>query len=71
MILPKQDPQSEPDEFARQGAMRPSSMLGEYWYFLKSTRKWWLLPILTVLIVLGALVVLSGSPAAPFIYALF
>jgi len=44
----------------------------ELWNFMKERKKFWLLPIVIVLIVLGALVVLaSGSAVAPFIYTLF
>lgn len=50
--------------------MRPS-LLKEFWLFLLSNKKWWLLPFLLAVLALGALVLLSGSPAAPFIYALF
>jgi drug/metabolite transporter superfamily protein YnfA len=45
--------------------------LAETWAFLKENKKWWLLPIVAVLLVFGALVLLSGSAAAPFIYTLF
>jgi hypothetical protein len=47
------------------------NVLGEFWYFLKSSKKWWLLPILLVLLVFGVLVFLSGTAAAPFIYTLY
>jgi hypothetical protein len=47
------------------------SILGDFWAFLRYNKKWWLLPILVVLVLLGALVVLSGTAAAPFIYTLF
>jgi uncharacterized protein DUF5989 len=43
----------------------------EYWQFLKESKKWWLLPILIVFLLLGILVILGGSGAAPFIYTLF
>lgn len=46
-------------------------LLAEFWDFLKLNKKWWLLPILIVMLALGALVLLSGSGAAPFIYTLF
>ncbi len=38
---------------------------------LKQNKKYWLIPILLVLLALGALVLLSGTAAAPFIYTLF
>ena len=45
--------------------------LGETWAFMKENKKWWLLPIVAVLILFGVLVLLSGSAVAPFIYTLF
>ena len=47
------------------------SLVGEFWYFLKENKKWWLTPIILALALLGALVILSGSGVAPFIYTLF
>ena len=47
------------------------SLVSEFWDFLKHNKKWWLLPIIIVILALGALVFLSGSGAAPFIYTLF
>ena len=48
------------------------STLGEFWGFLKVRKKWWLTPIVVMLVALGALIVLSqGSALAPFIYTLF
>ena len=46
-------------------------LVGDFWHFLRSTKKWWFLPILAVMLVLGALMVLGGTAAAPFIYTLF
>lgn len=47
------------------------SFLGEIWGFLAENKKWWLLPILVTLGLVGGLILLSGSAAAPFIYSLF
>ena len=48
------------------------SILKEFWGFLKVRKKWWLTPIIMVLLLLGALIVLTQSSAvAPFIYTLF
>ena len=44
----------------------------ELWAFMKERKKFWLLPIIIVLVALGALIVLTqGSAVAPFIYTLF
>ncbi len=48
------------------------SILGEFWEFLKVRKKWWLGPILIILVLLSILIVFAeGSALAPFIYALF
>jgi hypothetical protein len=47
------------------------SFLGEFWDFLSHNKKWWLTPIVVILLMLGALIFLSGTAAAPFIYTLF
>ena len=47
-------------------------LLKDLWSFLKVRKKFWLAPIILVLLLLGALIVLSqGSAVAPFIYTLF
>jgi hypothetical protein len=52
--------------------MSKVSILKEFWEFLRVRKKWWLLPIVIFLILLGALLVLTeGSAIAPFIYTLF
>jgi hypothetical protein len=48
------------------------SLLGDLWSFLKERKKWWLLPIIAVLLFFGIIIVFaSGSAIAPFIYTLF
>lgn len=48
------------------------SMFKELWTFLRARKKFWLLPIILVLVFFGTLVILAGSSAiAPFIYTLF
>ena len=52
--------------------MSKLSVLGEFWRFLRVRKKFWLAPIVLVLVLLGLLVAsVSGSPLAPFVYALF
>ena len=46
--------------------------LKEFWEFLKIRKKYWLLPIILVLVLFGGLIILSqGSAVAPFIYTIF
>ncbi len=48
------------------------SFLREFWLFLRIRKKYWLLPILIMMLVLGGLIVLSqSSPVAPMIYTVF
>jgi hypothetical protein len=47
-------------------------LIVELWAFMRERRKFWLLPIVVVLLLLGALIVLTpGSVVGPFIYTLF
>ncbi len=47
-------------------------LIGELWAFMKVRKKFWLMPIIIILVLLGALIVFTESSAvAPFIYALF
>lgn len=47
-------------------------LLADLWAFMKERKKFWLFPIILVLLVLGGLLVLAqGSAVAPFIYTLF
>ena len=48
------------------------NFIKEFWNFLKVRKKFWLLPIIIVLVLFGGILVLSqGSVVAPFIYAVF
>jgi hypothetical protein len=47
-------------------------LISELWRFMRARKKYWLLPILAVMFLLGGLLVLAkGSAVAPFIYTLF
>jgi len=54
---------------ARSG--QSTNIVSEFWHFLRNSKKWWLLPIVVILLMFGVLVLLSGTAAAPFIYTLF
>ena len=57
--------------FEQHAQQRQSGLLREFLHMLVQSKKWWLTPIILVLLVLGALVFLGGTAAAPFIYTLF
>ena len=48
------------------------SLLGEFWAFMRMQKKWWLAPLIVILILMGILIIMTeGSALAPFIYAIF
>ena len=48
------------------------SFLAEFWKFIRVRKKFWLLPLIVVMLLLGGLLILAqGSALAPFIYTLF
>lgn len=52
--------------------MSKLSIIKEFWQFLCVRKKWWLMPIVIILLLFGALIVFTeGSAIAPFIYTLF
>ncbi len=63
----------DPDknDFEKAGEESESSLIGEIFAMLKENKKFWMIPIIVVLLVMGALIVAGGSGAAPFIYTLF
>lgn len=50
---------------------RSSGLIGELWSFMAHNKKWWLTPIVLMLLILGVLILVGGTGAAPFIYTLF
>ena len=52
--------------------MSRTSLAAELWAFMKVRKKWWLLPIIIVMFMVGTLLVFAqGSALAPFIYTIF
>lgn len=52
--------------------MSRMNMVGEMWAFMRVRKKWWLGPIILVMMMVGALLVFAqGSALAPFIYTIF
>ena len=62
---------SDTSSFEAQRDQAQLSLGHEFLLFLRDNKKWWLLPILLVLLLVTALVTLTSTGAAPFIYSLF
>jgi hypothetical protein len=61
-----------PSEFEKAAARQGNPhFASEFLAFLRHNKKWWLLPIVLILLALSALLMLSGSAIAPFVYTLF
>ena len=69
-MLEKKSPESM-NEFERLGEEDQLSLISEFILFINENKAWWMIPILLVLGLVGILVVLSSTGAAPFIYTLF
>jgi hypothetical protein len=59
------------EAFSREAEAGQTGLLREFWGFLRDNKKWWLAPIIVILLLFGLLIVLAGTGAAPFIYTLF
>jgi hypothetical protein len=63
---------TEPNHsFEHQAKQQSPSLLKEFLSFLRNNKKWWLLPIVIVGVILGILLFLGNTGVAPFIYTLF
>jgi hypothetical protein len=52
--------------------MSRTGIVGELWMFMSARKKWWLLPVILVMLLVGSLIVVAqGSALAPFIYTIF
>ena len=60
-----------PTEFEQEASRERESFLTEFAHFLMENKKWWMIPIVSVLLLLGLLLIAGGSGVAPFIYTLF
>ena len=58
-------------QFAREAEQDPPGLLKEYWHFLCHSKKWYMIPTIVLLLLLGLLVALSASGLMPFIYAIW
>jgi hypothetical protein len=65
------DSEQQAKDFERQAATSTPTMFGEIMAFLGQTKKWWLAPIIMLLLVIAVFVALAATGAAPFIYTIF
>ncbi len=63
--------EDEARDFIQQAQKAQPGLLRETWAWLRHNKKWWLIPIVFMLLLVGALVILSSTALAPFIYTLF
>lgn len=59
------------NDLRRLSEARSGGLLAELWGFMSHSKKWWLTPIILMLLLLGVLILVGGTGAAPFIYTLF
>ena len=65
------DDSQKSSEFEELGQERSPGLLKEVWIFIREEKIWWMGPIILVLLLVGILVTLTSTGAAPFIYTLF
>ncbi len=68
----KKEPTDEPLSFEEAAAQeRDESIVREFIRFLAHNKRWWLLPIFLILLLLGVITMMTSTSAFPFIYSLF
>ncbi len=61
----------KPNEFEQANQQAQAGIVKEFIAFLRENKKFWLIPLLLAFLAIGALLILGGTAAAPFIYTLF
>jgi len=61
----------EKKDLSKMAEEAPMGFFAEFVDFLLHNKKWWLTPIILVLLLLGLFIILGGSAAGPFVYTLF
>ncbi len=69
--MSKQEPTKPTTDFQRQAEAPEPGLVRELFSMVMQNKKWWLIPILVMVVALGVIVFLGGTAAAPFIYTLF
>jgi hypothetical protein len=68
---PTDNSHDDSERFARQAQSSSPGTMRELWDFLRANKKWWLTPIVVMLVLVGTLSVLAATGLAPLIYTLF
>jgi len=69
--MTQRDSAPQDQAFEQAAAQGGQNLVGDFWAYLIHTRKWWVTPIVLMLLLLAGLIVLGGTGAAPFVYTLF
>lgn len=64
-------PEGRENDFVEEVERRSPNVLRDAWDLVRENKKWWLLPIIASLVLVGLIAVLSGTGIAPLIYTLF
>lgn len=67
---PKQKPQADPAEPPMDQDEENPSLIKEFYWFLTENKKWWLIPLIILFVLLGLALFLGNTALAPFIYSL-
>ena len=67
----KDERTSATNDFERQADEPQPGIVAEFWDFLIHNKKWWITPIVLVLLLFGILIMLGGTSFAPFIYTIW
>lgn len=59
------------NEFESAGQEKNAGIVGEFMAMIRQNKKYWLIPIVLILLLVGVLIILGSTAAAPFIYTLF
>jgi Family of unknown function (DUF5989) len=59
------------NEFESAGQEKNAGIVSEFMAMIRQNKKYWLIPIIVILLLVGVLIILGSTAAAPFIYTLF
>ncbi len=71
MHNPMDEPKSPREEFESLAQQPPSGLVRDFIDFLRTNKRWWLAPLLVVLVILSVMIMVTNTAVGPFIYVLF